>query len=47
VIDAEIIYDEYAAAKDRLIKIKPTKQKGKARIKITRDKHNVFFGTIV
>jgi hypothetical protein len=47
VIEADIIYGEYAAAKERLIKIKPEKQKGKARIKITRDKHNVFFGSVL
>jgi uncharacterized Fe-S cluster-containing radical SAM superfamily enzyme len=47
VVDAEIIYDEYAAAQGRLIKIPASERAGKVKIKITRDKHNVFFGSVV
>jgi uncharacterized Fe-S cluster-containing radical SAM superfamily enzyme len=46
-IEAEIIYDEYAGAKSRLIKIPFTKIRGRARVKITRDKDNVYFGIVL
>ena len=46
-IDAEIISDEYARSKGRLIKIPGTSKRGKIKLKITRDKHNIFFGYIL
>jgi hypothetical protein len=46
VVRADVIYSEYAAAKGRLIKIKPA-GRPKVKVKITRDKHNIYFGSVI
>ncbi|MBW3012555.1 radical SAM protein [Candidatus Woesearchaeota archaeon] len=44
IIKAEKKYDEFAEAQARLIKVQPT-PKQSLKVKITRDKHNIYFGT--
>ena len=46
VVSAEVMYKEYASAKGRLIKINPTEKKN-CKVKITRDKHNIYFGSVL
>lgn len=52
VIDAEILFEGHksgmiAVAQDRAITILNPKKKGKAKIKILRDKHNTFVGKVL
>ena len=44
LIEGEYYCDEYLCAQDRLIFVPKLAEKGKHRVKIIRDKHNIFIG---